>query len=222
MTLKLKGSTSGHTAIEAPASAGSNTIILPANNGSANQYLKNSSTPGTLEFASLGALGQVVQYKHSTKTDVSSRQHSTFVDVPGTDENGSGSIWECNITTTGSNKVLVIASVNVGGTNMNWLKLIRNTGGTDNDLGKGDTVSGKRSIWWGAYGGGGSTGEMYYGVDTVNHPILDSPGAGTHSYRVQFASDGTSHTCYINRSVYDADPYHPRTISSITLLELSA
>ena len=40
MTLKLQGSTSGHTAIEAPASAGSNTLVLPPNNGSANQVLK--------------------------------------------------------------------------------------------------------------------------------------------------------------------------------------
>ena len=39
MTLKLVGSTSGHTAIEAPASAGSNTLVLPPNNGSAGQVL---------------------------------------------------------------------------------------------------------------------------------------------------------------------------------------
>ena len=50
MTLKLQGSTSGHTAIDAPASAGSNTLVLPPNNGSAGQVLRNSSTPGTLEF----------------------------------------------------------------------------------------------------------------------------------------------------------------------------
>ena len=40
MTLKLQGSTSGHTALEAPASAGSNTLVLPPNNGSANQVLQ--------------------------------------------------------------------------------------------------------------------------------------------------------------------------------------
>ncbi len=50
MTLKLLGSSSGHTAIDAPAAAGSNTIVLPANNGSANQALVNSSTAGTLEY----------------------------------------------------------------------------------------------------------------------------------------------------------------------------
>jgi len=39
MTIKLLGSTSGHTAINAPASAGSNTLVLPPNNGTAGQVL---------------------------------------------------------------------------------------------------------------------------------------------------------------------------------------
>jgi len=56
MTLKLQGSTSGHTAIDAPASAGSNTLVLPPNNGTAGQVLKNSSTPGTLEFANFAII----------------------------------------------------------------------------------------------------------------------------------------------------------------------
>ena len=53
MTLKLNGSSSGYTAIDAPAAAGSNTLTLPTSNGSANQYLKNSGTPGALEFGTL-------------------------------------------------------------------------------------------------------------------------------------------------------------------------
>ena len=40
MTLKLNGSSSGYTAIDAPAAAGSNTLVLPTNNGSANQILQ--------------------------------------------------------------------------------------------------------------------------------------------------------------------------------------
>ncbi len=40
MTLKLQGSTSGHTAIDAHATAGSNTLVLPQNNGSAGQVLQ--------------------------------------------------------------------------------------------------------------------------------------------------------------------------------------
>ena len=66
MTLKLNGSSSGYTAIDAPAAAGSNTLVLPADNGSANQYLKNSGTAGTLEFASLGATGLFLNWNYTT------------------------------------------------------------------------------------------------------------------------------------------------------------
>ena len=65
MTLKLLGSSSGHTALDAPASAGSNTITLPANNGTAGQVLQNSSTAGTLQF---GPPGKVIQSAYSTTT----------------------------------------------------------------------------------------------------------------------------------------------------------
>lgn len=53
MTLRLNGSTSGYVEIDAPATAGSNSIVLPASNGSANQFLKNGGTAGTLGWSSL-------------------------------------------------------------------------------------------------------------------------------------------------------------------------
>ena len=39
MTLRLNGSTSGYVEIDAPATAGSNTLTLPNGNGSSGQYL---------------------------------------------------------------------------------------------------------------------------------------------------------------------------------------
>jgi len=53
MTLRLNGSSSGFTEIDAPAAAGSNKITLPTSNGSAEQFLKNSGTAGELEFSSM-------------------------------------------------------------------------------------------------------------------------------------------------------------------------
>ncbi len=50
MTLRLNGTSSGFTEIDAPAAAGSNKITLPTSNGSAEQFLKNSGTAGELEF----------------------------------------------------------------------------------------------------------------------------------------------------------------------------
>ena len=64
MSLRLNGSTSGYTEIDAPAIAGNNTLVLPTTNGAANQLLKNGSTPGVLEYAlttldSAGNLGSI-------------------------------------------------------------------------------------------------------------------------------------------------------------------
>ena len=52
MTLKLRGSSSGYVALDAPATAGDNTLTLPANNGSANQLLKTDGS-GNLSWATV-------------------------------------------------------------------------------------------------------------------------------------------------------------------------
>ena len=49
--LKLLGSSSGHTMLSAPASAGSNTLVLPPNNGSAGQVLSTDGN-GNLTWVS--------------------------------------------------------------------------------------------------------------------------------------------------------------------------
>lgn len=57
MSIKLKGSTAGSVALDAPANtspSGSDiALTLPIDAGSANQYLKNGSTAGQLEFVTL-------------------------------------------------------------------------------------------------------------------------------------------------------------------------
>ena len=50
MSLKLNGSSSGYVALDAPATAGSNTLTLPTSNGSANQFLVNGSSAGSLDW----------------------------------------------------------------------------------------------------------------------------------------------------------------------------
>ena len=103
MTLRLNGTSSGFTEIDAPAAAGSNKITLPTSNGSAEQFLKNSGTAGELEFASLassdmptGSILQVVQAGTSTEVVVSTQTY--------TDTGLSGSITP----TSTSSKILVI------------------------------------------------------------------------------------------------------------------
>jgi hypothetical protein len=55
MTLRLNGSTSGYTEIDAPAVAGSNTLVLPTGNGTADQALVTNGS-GTLSWADRGRM----------------------------------------------------------------------------------------------------------------------------------------------------------------------
>lgn len=56
MTLRLNGSTSGYVEIDAPATAGSNTLVLPTGNGTSGQYLQTNGS-GALSWATLPAAG---------------------------------------------------------------------------------------------------------------------------------------------------------------------
>jgi hypothetical protein len=69
MTLRLNGSTSGYTEIDAPAVAGNNTIALPTGNGSAYQILRNGATAGSLEYTDNIVSGTAVASTSGTSID---------------------------------------------------------------------------------------------------------------------------------------------------------
>lgn len=70
MTIRLNGSSSGYTELDAPAVAGSNTLILPGGNGSADQALVTNGS-GTLSWADRGrmVLGTAVASTSGTEID---------------------------------------------------------------------------------------------------------------------------------------------------------
>jgi hypothetical protein len=55
MTLRLNGATSGYTEIDAPAVAGSNTLVLPTGNGTADQVISTNGS-GALSFVDRGRM----------------------------------------------------------------------------------------------------------------------------------------------------------------------
>jgi hypothetical protein len=55
MSIRLNGSTSGYTEIDAPAVAGSNTLVLPTGNGTADQVLAGNGS-GALSFVDRGRM----------------------------------------------------------------------------------------------------------------------------------------------------------------------
>jgi len=69
MSLRLNGSTSGYTEIDAPAVAGSNTLVLPTGAGSAYQVIRNGATAGSLEFTDKIVSGTAVASTSGTSID---------------------------------------------------------------------------------------------------------------------------------------------------------
>ena len=69
MTLRLNGSTSGYTELDAPPVAGNNSIALPAGNGSAYQILRNGATAGSLEYTDNIVSGTAVASTSGTSID---------------------------------------------------------------------------------------------------------------------------------------------------------
>ena len=100
MALKLKGSTSGFVAIDAPSVAGNNTLILPENSGSAFQLFANDITAGVTTFTSVSvnrngdltvpgtiSIGGTLTYEDVTSVDsvgiVTARGLSIFGNTTG-------------------------------------------------------------------------------------------------------------------------------------------
>ncbi len=201
MTLRLNGSTSGYTEIDAPAVAGSNTLVLPGGNGSAGQFLQTNGS-GALSWAGAGKILQVVQ---TVKTDTFSAASTTYTDITGL----SASITP----SSSSSRILVIvdAKLSNSGADSSMLKLLR--GSTDIYI--GDAASSRTRT---------STSSGFTSNEIYNTLVfyVDSPSTtSSTTYKTQIRS--SSGTAYLNRSSTDSDnPLYARTASSITLLEVAA
>ena len=107
MALKLKGSTSGFVAIDAPSVSGNNTLILPENSGSAQQLLGNDITAGVTTFTRVTvnrngdltvpgtiSIGGTLTYEDVTSVDsvgiVTARGLSIFGNTSGLNVTGVG------------------------------------------------------------------------------------------------------------------------------------
>ena len=73
MTLRLNGSTSGYVEIDAPATAGSNTLTLPDGGGSSGQYLQTDGSGGlSWQTVTSPAIVQRVVKEYSTASTFTS------------------------------------------------------------------------------------------------------------------------------------------------------
>ena len=149
--------------------------------------------------------GKILQVLQTTKVNTQSIQGTSFVDIAGLNQ---------SITTTGSNKVLVTFSVSVATTNYGMVKLLRGS----TDIFKGDATNNIINCTVAAIT------QNSYEVETYSHSYLDTPGAGTHTYKLQFGLPHSSaYYGYVNQSANHANQqYVPQPVSSITLYEVAA
>ena len=206
MSLRLNGSTSGYTEIDAPAVAGSNTLVLPTGNGTSGQVLTTNGS-GALSWTGAGKILQVVQ---TVKTDTFSRTSSSadYGEITG---------LTASITpSSSSNKILIIARV-AGGSNLagNRIGIRLSAGGSPITAYTGDAASTRSRA--------ASSMELD-GTNTVlelTATHLHSPATTSSiTYAVEGSAEG-SQTFFCNRSGNDSDSTSVyRSCSSIILLEV--
>ena len=169
-----------------------------------------------------GVGGKILQIVQSTHSDANSTQSTSFADISGTDETGSGTVWECNITpSSASNKVLVFLNARMSwSSDSGHLRLMR-----DSTVINAGTYTASRAGIGGGYMGGTSTGEIFYGTYNMSTAFMDDPNTTSEvTYKAQWMVNGgygvlngpSSHIV----SGYD-NQYANASESSILLMEVS-
>lgn len=209
----------GSVSLKGPATTTGNAamnFVLPVADGSAGQYLK---TDGSKNFSfGTPSGGKVLQVVSSVKTDTFTKGTSTdWLDIDGTDQAGSGSVWCCKITpSAATSKVLVLAALAFSTTYYGSGRLVRDSTAIAIGAAGGSRTQGT----WGS--GYASTGMS----PLFSVPFLDSPASTSElTYKAQIA---TPHSASYQASVNvpttgDADAaYITRPVSIITLIEVGA
>jgi hypothetical protein len=222
-SVKLKHSSGNGTIINAPAANPSADITLkvPSTTGSAGQALKiasanHSSTNAELEW---GGAGKILQVLQSVKTNASSSTtKESWLDIAGTDQAGSGSIFCVKITpSAATSKILFTAVLNVGTTtsNMAGLTLYRDS----TILQQGDAATNLLRTTTMMYIPAGNNKTVNL---TMQH--LDSPSSTSElTYKVKYYTYNTDNF-WVNRSDRDSASVHYdyRPSSALTVMEVGA
>ena len=188
------------------------TGIVTATNVSIGSSVTATSFFGSGAGLSGVSAGKILQVVSVTKTDVfSTSTTNSYVDITG---------LSVNITPTKANSNILVMAV-IGCFVSGDASSIALTTGDGTAIIQGDIVSGKDSVSTGAYAGGNSTGEGWYGnnpapIFKLHDPSYSLGNTLTYKMRVK----GNSGTTYVNRNQSDSSQYALRTASTITLMEV--
>ena len=188
------------------------TGIVTATNVSIGSSVTATSFFGSGAGLSGVSAGKILQVVSVTKTDVfSTSTTNSYVDITG---------LTVNITPTKANSNILVMAV-IGCFVSGDASSIALTTGDGTAIIQGDIVSGKDSVSTGAYAGGNSTGEGWYGNNPAPIFKLHDPSyklGNTLTYKMRVK--GNSGTTYVNRNQSDSSQYAKRTASTITLMEV--
>ncbi len=193
--VKLTGSSSGSTSLQAPASGSDRVITFP-------------DTAGTVALTS--SAGKILQVVSTTKTDIfSSTTAQAWTDITGV---------SIAITPSAtSSKILINTSISYGyddGSSMIIYRLMRGS----TAIAIGDAANNRPR---GTFSGD-PKGDAYLANACFTH--LDSPSSTSEqTYKVQFY-DYHGNTFYVNRTYrhWDASTYDFVGASNITVMEVGA
>ena len=165
-----------------------------------------------------GAKGSILQVKSSLKTDTwDSGDSTSWQDISGTDEAGSGSVWEVNITpTSASSKILVNWNLNLGpSAGHQTIKLVRDS----TDILLGDSLNTYTRGSHHTY----MTATDQYDIQNFSGQYLDSPSTtSATTYKLQIIQTGSAYQIYVNRpSNTNGASWNGSTASTITVMEVA-
>ena len=204
VVIQGNASGTGNFTIAAPNSNTDRTFNLPDEAGT---VVTTAGLPSGLITASDLPSGSVLQVLSTTKTDTFSSSSSSWTDITG---------LSVSITPNStSSKVLVMYSVVTSENNQSFpiLRLVRDS----TAIASGDSYASSKLGTTVAYGGG-----QVNTITTQSTQYLDSPSTtSATTYKVQIiATASVAH--YINRNQRDDGYYYePRTVSSITVMEIA-
>ena len=215
-SLKLPHASGNSMSIAAPATnpASDLELKLPATVGTAGQVLKNSSTPGTLEFGddSAGKILQVVYAKLDTAF--------TSTTLNGVDTGLSATI---NVGHVSNRLVIICSALWASEGNFCYMYL---SDGSNNVIERPGASGSRGRFHWGTEYNGDAGSNFHYHASRDTFQCVTTPGS-TGNYTVKLRADNSENQhagrcVHLNRNVNNSDRYYdPIGISTLTVMEVA-
>ena len=184
MTIRLNGQTSGYVELEAPATAGSNTLVLPTNNGTSGQYLQTNGS-GALSWQTV--TDTTTNLTRLTAVDTSS----------GAGTSGGTAVVYDNLPSGVRRITVLVYDVSSNGTPDHIRFLLRTGSGTDVTSGysgftsylsasNANHINSKTNSFplWNAQPGENTTAEVTFSNVDGNRWIYNATGSFTTNFNV--------------------------------------